>query len=142
MNACADPIHGSCLCGGVRIRVTRPVIAMGNCHCSMCRRQHGTAFSTYAQVAREQLEIEQGEELVADYASSADVERSFCATCGSKLFYRSSSLPEYVWIAAGLFDDDPGIESGYHIFVGSKAPWFDIADDLPQHEAFPAGNEH
>jgi hypothetical protein len=24
-----------------------------------------------------------------------------------------------------------------HIFVGSKAPWFDITDDLPQYEGYP-----
>jgi hypothetical protein len=24
-----------------------------------------------------------------------------------------------------------------HIFVGSKAPWFDITDDLPQYEEYP-----
>jgi hypothetical protein len=24
-----------------------------------------------------------------------------------------------------------------HIFVGSKAPWFEIADDLPRHDAAP-----
>jgi hypothetical protein len=27
-----------------------------------------------------------------------------------------------------------------HIFVGSKAPWFEITDDLPQHRGHaPAG---
>jgi hypothetical protein len=37
----------------------------------------------------------------------------------------------------GTLDDDPGIRSFEHIFVGSKAPWFDIADALPQHAARP-----
>jgi hypothetical protein len=29
--------------------------------------------------------------------------------------------------------DDPGIRPSRHIFVGSKAPWFTITDDLPQY---------
>jgi hypothetical protein len=30
----------------------------------------------------------------------------------------------------------PGVRPALHIFVGSKAPWFDIADDLPQQQAY------
>jgi len=29
------------------------------------------------------------------------------------------------------------VVSQRHIFVGSKAPWFEIADDLPQYDAAP-----
>ena len=32
-----------------------------------------------------------------------------------------------------MVDDDPGIRPAMHIFVGSKAPWFTITDDLPQY---------
>ena len=36
----------------------------------------------------------------------------------------------------GSLVDDPSIRPTKHIFVGSKAPWFTIADDLPQHDEF------
>jgi hypothetical protein len=36
-------------------------------------------------------------------------------------------------LALGTLDDDPGVRPSIHIFTGSKAPWFDITDDLPQH---------
>jgi hypothetical protein len=36
------------------------------------------------------------------------------------------------------FNGDPKIELGRHIFVGSKASWETIADDVPQyHENVP-----
>jgi hypothetical protein len=35
----------------------------------------------------------------------------------------------------GSLDTDPGMSPTLHIFVGSKAPWFEISDDLPQFEA-------
>jgi hypothetical protein len=33
----------------------------------------------------------------------------------------------------GTLIDAPSIRPTAHIFVGSKAPWFSITDDLPQH---------
>ncbi len=142
MSDSTELIHGSCLCGGVAFSVRPPLIAMGHCHCSMCRRQHGTAYSTYAQARAEDVTITRGAELVRSYASSADAERRFCGTCGAKLFYATRAMPEFLWVAAGAFDDDPGIRAGHHIFVASKAPWFEISDDLPQHAGFPEGAEH
>jgi hypothetical protein len=38
-------------------------------------------------------------------------------------------------VPMGTFDDPPGATPQEHIFVGSKAPWFDITDALPQHQA-------
>jgi hypothetical protein len=43
---------------------------------------------------------------------------------------------EYVWLPVGTLDGDPGGRASHHIFVGSKAPWFAITDDLPQFEEF------
>jgi hypothetical protein len=142
VNGRAEPIRGSCLCGGVAFVIRAPLLSMGNCHCSMCRRQHGTAYSTYAQARAADVEITRGAELVRSYASSPGAERRFCATCGAKLFYAAHAMPEYLWVAAGALDDDPGIAIGQHIFVASKAPWFEITDDLPQHDGFPAGEGH
>jgi hypothetical protein len=42
-------------------------------------------------------------------------------------------------VPAGSLDDDPGARGKIHIFVGSKASWYEIADDLPQHDAYPPG---
>lgn len=139
MTRSAETIHGSCLCGGVTFEITSALLSMGNCHCSMCRRQHGTAFSTYAQVERLGLRITRGEELIDTFVSSDRAERQFCATCGSKLFYLAHNSPEIIWVAAGAFDDDPQMRCSYHIFTASKASWYEIADDLPQYAALPAG---
>jgi hypothetical protein len=37
-----------------------------------------------------------------------------------------------VLIPAGLLDVDPGVRPTRHIFVGAKAGWFEIRDELPQ----------
>jgi hypothetical protein len=37
----------------------------------------------------------------------------------------------------GSLVDAPSIRPTEHIFVRSKAPWFEITDDLPQFERYP-----
>ena len=37
----------------------------------------------------------------------------------------------------GSLLDTPSIRPAAHIYVGSKAPWHEITDDLPQHEMLP-----
>ena len=53
--------------------------------------------------------------------------------CGSFLFsvVRDGA---YVHVAMGSLIDTPAIRPTRHIFVGSKAAWFEITDDLPQFE--------
>ena len=61
---------------------------------------------------------------------------AFKPMCGSLLY---SVVREGAWVhvAMGTLVDDPTIRPTHHIFVGSKAPWFTITDDLPQYNAFP-----
>jgi len=42
----------------------------------------------------------------------------------------------YVHVALGSLVDAPSIRPTKHIFVGSQAPWFEITDDLPQHDEY------
>ena len=60
-----------------------------------------------------------------------DLNDTRCATCGSLLFsvVRDGA---YVHVALGSLVDAPSLRPTGHIFVGSKAPWFEITDDLPQ----------
>jgi hypothetical protein len=44
-----------------------------------------------------------------------------------------------MFVPAGNFDDDPGARPEFHILVGSKAPWFEITDTVPQFETYPEG---
>ena len=129
-------IRGSCLCGGVKYELSRPPTSMASCHCSMCRKAHGAAFGTYAQVDRAVLRFTSGAELVRRYRSSPPIHRSFCSTCGSNLSFEYEGMPDALWLCAGTLDDDPGIRPSAHVFVGSKAPWYEITDALPQHKTY------
>ena len=129
-------IRGSCLCGAVRFEV-RALGRAVNCHCSMCRKAHGAAFASYARVEASDFSLLAGKDEIAEYRSSPEVTRTFCRRCGSTLQFISTRRPGSFSLALGTLDDDPGVRPSLHIFVDSKAPWFDIADGLPQRGSYP-----
>lgn len=133
---------GGCLCGAIRYEVRGAVGPIDHCHCSMCRRSHGAPFSTFGRIRRAELHLTAGANLLTTYASSGPVTRSFCARCGSRLFFRHTALPDHEFVAIGSLDDDTDLKVEAHIFVGSKARWYTIHDELAQHEAYaPIGQE-
>lgn len=130
-------VTGACLCGGVRFEVDRvPLIVL--CHCSICRRANGSAFEAGAAVPAADFRLVAGADLVQPYASSPEVERSFCRVCGSRVPSKARDGAVY-FVPAGLLDGDPGVKPALHMFVGSKAPWWEITDDLPQFEKWVPG---
>jgi hypothetical protein len=40
-------------------------------------------------------------------------------------------------VPAGALDDDPEVRPIVHIHTASKAPWYEIADALPQFADYP-----
>ena len=131
-------LQGGCLCGAMRYEVEGPLFDASHCHCSMCRRFHGAAFSTYAKVSAGAFHWRAGEELLAVYETSPGIGWAFCRICGSSLgIPGDGGLRE---VTLGTLDQDPGIRPEYHMFVGSKAAWHDITDSLPQHDERPPGS--
>ncbi len=128
-------MSGSCLCGAVRYEITGAFEFMGNCHCSMCRKSHGAAFATWGIVNQHQFMWTSGEEFVQGYESSTGNQRCFCRKCGSPLV--SMHAGKVGEVVVGTLDSDPGTRPREHIFVGSKAPWLEITDALPQFEEWP-----
>jgi hypothetical protein len=126
-------ITGGCLCGGVRYEISGPFLRASHCHCSRCRRHSGTAVCTQGRVRREHFRLVAGGDLVRVYAPAAGAVKAFCSICGSSLFGATWPEGPEVSIRLGTVDQDPGIRPQYHTYVGSKATWDEILDDLPQY---------
>lgn len=124
-------VRGSCLCGQVKFAVNGPIKALSSCHCSECRKAYGSAFGTIAVCEYKYFKYLTGEHLISSFIQSKDVTRTFCKNCGSRLPILDEFDP-LVGIPAGLLDDDPIVKPSEHIFVGSKAPWWEITDNIPQ----------
>jgi hypothetical protein len=133
-NPDARRLAGKCECGTVRYSVLDAFLYAMNCHCSSCRAATGSAFKAFAGIEREKLEITDGPDRLLVFGDE-DLNNTRCGVCGSLLFsvVRDGA---YVHVAMGSLVDAPSIQPTKHIFVGSKAPWFEIADDLPQFEEY------
>lgn len=123
-------LSGRCLCGAVRYTVLDAFLYAAHCHCSQCRRATGSAFKPFAGIERGKLTLAHGQADVMRFGDDQghDVH---CRRCGS-LLYSVVREGAYVHVTMGTLDDEPSIRPDKHIFVGSKAAWFTITDDLPQ----------
>lgn len=136
-------LTGGCLCGAVRYAVEDSFAYALNCHCSNCRRATGAAFKPFAGIARDKLYITSGAQHLHRYGDTAptatppdnSAHDMHCAKCGS-LLYSVVREGAFVHVTLGSLTETPTIRPSAHIFVGSKAPWFTITDQLPQHEEF------
>lgn len=130
------PKTGSCLCGSVKYEVDRIEPRMGHCHCSMCRKFHGAAFATLGEAESRHFRWLAGEDKLEAYAAPNGTVRRFCKLCGSSMTFASADdTGELVEFALGTLDSDIDLNPDAHIYVGSKANWVEISDDLPQYDA-------
>ena len=130
-------LTGRCLCEGVAYRIEGELGPIFHCHCSRCRRWHGAAFRTRATIRSSQFSWTRGEELVKGFHSSEFVVKHFCSVCGSSLISTNDNDPEKIGVPLGGLDQAPTNKAEGHFFVGSKAPWLEITDGLPQYETWP-----
>ena len=127
---------GSCLCGGISWQVSGALSQMSHCHCSMCRKAHGSAFATYAVVRGQDFRWLSGERKVHHFESSAGLTRPFCGRCGSCVPGSSDAVPGEVGLPVGPLEGDIRERPLCHIFVASAAPWHVVPDDLPHYDAY------
>ena len=128
-------LSGCCFCGDAAYRVQDAFHYAAFCHCSQCRRTTGSAFKPFAGIEREKLALSCDASALL-LVGEADGHDAHCRRCGS-LLYSVVREGSFVHVAMGSLVDAPSIRPDRHIFVGSKAPWFEITDGLPQFQAFP-----
>jgi hypothetical protein len=112
---------GGCLCGAVRYEVRGEPFKSGLCHCTDCRKVTGTSFLAYADWKADQFSYE-GE--VETHEG-----RSFCPTCGSRLFSADETGAE---IYLGSLDDAPnGIAPQVEGWCKRREPWLPTIPSTP-----------
>ena len=131
----ARTLAGKCFCGAVHYALPDEFLYAMYCHCSNCRRTTGSAFKPFAGIERQKLVVTQGADILLVYGDDR-ANNTHCRRCGS-LLYSVVRDGAFVHVTLGTLVDDPAIRPSRHIFVGSKASWFTITDDLPQHQEFP-----
>lgn len=131
-------LHGGCRCGAVTYEVRDRFLYAFNCHCSRCRRASGSAFRPVAAVALADFRLTQGADAIFIEGDAAGTHDVHCKSCGAALCSHIAEPGNIrIHLPMGTLLDAPSIRPQMHICVGSKAPWYDILDDLPQHQGLP-----
>lgn len=127
---------GGCHCGAVRYSMTGEPMHVVLCHCSDCRKSAGAPAVAWAMFREDQFSVTQGE--ARTHNSSGASMRSFCANCGTGLWFRNAdNLPGIVDIQAATFDDPDALPAGAHIQVAERIGWMASAHTLPEFARFP-----
>jgi hypothetical protein len=130
----AGSYQGSCLCGGFRFEVTGPLENVRLCHCDLCRKANGTAFSANCKLPIPRFRVLHDEGLIRAFEASPGAFRNFCSRCGSPVFSRLDGDPDHIRIRLGTLDRGAQANIIGHVWTGSMASWDNICDDLPQFE--------
>jgi len=130
-------LRGACACGTVRFEITGPLGPVVSCHCSICRRASGAAFASNASVPASRFQLLQGRDAISEFESSPGYFRAFCSRCGSPVYGRSARYPAMRRVRLGTLEGDPQTRPVAHVWVSSKAPWFEISDSIEQFAEMP-----
>ncbi|WP_437572348.1 GFA family protein [Sorangium sp. So ce542] len=129
-------LTGSCYCGLVRFEVDDAFDYAFYCHCSRCRRRTGAACSAVGGIAIDKVRISAGREHLVKVDESEEGYRGLCDRCFSPL-YDTVRGDTFAHVQLGALSEAPARRPDHHIYVGSKAAWHPITDDLPQFEELP-----
>jgi len=130
-------IKGECLCGAVAYRYEGPTGNLVHCHCSQCRKWHGSAFRSRVVIESKYYNWVKDADLVSEFAFSPTIIKTFCKVCGSNLVTIYPKEAGRLGLPIAGAEGDFGGYDEFHIFTGSKASWYRITDELSQYEELP-----
>lgn len=130
-------MKGSCFCGSIAFEISGEIPDLYQCHCSECRKTTGAAANAALILAKENFRWLQGEELIRTFLKDSGFRVNFCGNCGSPVPNPINRFPRFVWVPAGLMDDELPVKVANHVFVASKAAWDEIGGTATQHQDIP-----
>ena len=115
-------IDGQCSCGAVAFSISVATPRAHQCHCSICRKATGSAFTTTLMAPAEGFRWLRGEEVVVFHSKPNGYTLGFCSSCGSPVPNRFRDYPLYS-VPVGSLDDPPEIPVVAQLYLGSRARW-------------------
>jgi len=113
MSKMTGRMTGRCLCGAVTWECDGPVLWAGHCHCDSCRRATSSPFTSFFGVAR-----------------------GICASCGTRLYFRSEKFPDEIHVHTATLDDPGAYVPDAEVWTGNRLDWLSLKTGLPKHDGF------
>jgi hypothetical protein len=115
--------------------VAEPIRNCCFCHCESCRRATGASPVAWGTVYESEFKILCGE--ISVRRSSPEVQRGFCAQCGTSLTYRHVQRVGEVDFTLSSLDTADAIEPRMHVWVQDKLSWINVNDGRPRFDTVP-----
>ena len=125
-------IEGGCRCGEVRytlaVEALPPAYA---CHCHVCQRWSGSAFSLNVLLGEDQLEVQGPVETLEIRTEDRVSSQRVCAKCHARIYNTNTRRPGVAVLRAGTLDRSEELECGAHIFTAYRQRWFELPEGVP-----------
>jgi len=126
------------VCGAVRLEIDVPARWAWHDHSERSRHAQGCAYATYVGSYRSRFRVLEGEDSISRFEDgAAGTARSFCAKCGTPLFYERARSPTMVNIPRALFVERTGREPRYHMSLHEQAEWLWAGEPLAPLKGYP-----
>lgn len=126
-------ITGQCRCGSCRYEIdVEELPSVYACHCHICQRVSGSAFSVQALVAEDKLSVTGPivlREIVTEDRTSV---QRFCGECFARVYNTNTRRPGIAVVRAGTLDRSEELHCKAHIFVAYKQAWVELPAHIPQ----------
>lgn len=127
---------GQCRCGAIQYQLSGTPKSVALCHCRDCQRSAGAPVVSWAMFPEAALTVTKGQPKTIN--SSGTAMRSFCAGCGTGLFYRNAVvLPGIVDVQSATLDDPDALPPAVQIQTAERLGWMPQAHTLPAFERYP-----
>lgn len=133
-------INGQCSCGAVRFKFETEELKAYQCHCSVCRKATGSAYSTTLMAPESGFHWASGKDSISSYSKKNGYKINFCSICGSPIPNKFRNFPLYS-VPVGSIDNENNINVVVQIFLGSKAKWEKNELDGEQFSEMPSLDE-
>ena len=127
-----ESVTGSCLCGKLKFSAPLPTLWVAHCHCSLCQKNAGAAFVTWAGFWEKDVQIEDVEHVLKWFSATENAYRGFCSHCGSTVFFKSFRWPDELHITAINIHHALDKAPQMHVNWNSRQPWLHLNDALPK----------
>lgn len=121
---------GSCLCGAVQYYFFATNLSAYECHCSVCQKVSGSAFSATILCTEDSFQWLSGNELIKAYSRASGYKTCFCTQCGAQVPNQFRNYP-LMSVPLGTIDDPKNVSVGVQLHVSSIPAWALSKDQNP-----------
>ncbi len=116
------PWEGGCRCDELRVRVTKPPLLTGACHCTGCQKMTASAYSLTVTLPADGFEVTRGEPVLGGLKGPVS-HHHHCPQCLSWIFTRAKGFDGFVNLRASALDDHRWFEPFIELWTDEKLPW-------------------